>query len=70
DSYYNQLSKILGDNPEAALKAIGDLSKFEDEAYKARAKTLEEVKQLQATYDSETVARSKNVRRKSTKQPF
>ncbi|EPY9823576.1 tape measure protein, partial [Acinetobacter baumannii] len=59
DSYYNQLSKILGDNPEAALKAIGDLSKFEDEAYKARAKTLEEVKQLQATYDSETVARSK-----------
>ncbi|EXI34969.1 putative tail tape measure protein, partial [Acinetobacter baumannii 846928] len=35
------------------------LSKFEDEAYKARAKTLEEVKQLQATYDSETVARSK-----------
>ncbi|EMH3779749.1 phage tail protein, partial [Acinetobacter baumannii] len=32
---------------------------FEDEAYKARAKTLEEVKQLQATYDSETVARSK-----------
>ncbi|EOS9829797.1 tape measure protein, partial [Acinetobacter baumannii] len=24
DSYYNQLSKILGDNPEAALKAIGD----------------------------------------------
>ncbi|EMJ9945991.1 phage tail protein, partial [Acinetobacter baumannii] len=31
----------------------------EDEAYKARAKTLEEVKQLQATYDSETVARSK-----------
>ncbi|WFT08554.1 tape measure protein [Acinetobacter baumannii] len=59
DSYYNQLSKILGDNPEAALKAIGDLSKFEDEAYKARAKTLEEIKQLQATYDSETVARSK-----------
>ncbi|MGQ0726167.1 tape measure protein [Acinetobacter baumannii] len=59
DSYYNQLSKILGDNPEAASKAIGDLSKFEDEAYKARAKTLEEVKQLQATYDSETVARSK-----------
>ncbi|EPY9055301.1 tape measure protein, partial [Acinetobacter baumannii] len=50
---------ILGDNPEAASKAIGDLSKFEDEAYKARAKTLEEVKQLQATYDSETVARSK-----------
>ncbi|TPR78399.1 phage tail tape measure protein [Acinetobacter baumannii] len=38
---------------------MGDLSKFEDEAYKARAKTLEEVKQLQATYDSETVARSK-----------
>ncbi len=59
DSYYNQLNKILGDNPEAASKAIGDLSKFEDEAYKARAKTLEEVKQLQATYDSETVARSK-----------
>lgn len=59
DSYYNQLSKILGDNSEAASKAIGDLSKFEDEAYKARAKTLEEVKQLQATYDSETVARSK-----------
>ncbi|MCA4338912.1 phage tail protein, partial [Acinetobacter baumannii] len=59
DSYYNQLSKILGDNPEATSKAIGDLSKFEDEAYKARAKTLEEVKQLQATYDSETVARSK-----------
>ncbi|HGW4126261.1 tape measure protein [Acinetobacter baumannii] len=59
DSYYNQLSKILGDNPEAASKAIGDLSKFEDEAYKARAKTLEEVKQLQAAYDSETVARSK-----------
>ncbi|HAV2803730.1 TPA: phage tail protein, partial [Acinetobacter baumannii] len=59
DSYFNQLSKILGDNPEAASKAIGDLSKFEDEAYKARAKTLEEVKQLQATYDSETVARSK-----------
>ncbi|MFK6124632.1 tape measure protein [Acinetobacter baumannii] len=59
DSYYNQVSKILGDNPEAASKAIGDLSKFEDEAYKARAKTLEEVKQLQATYDSETVARSK-----------
>ncbi|EHU1525814.1 tape measure protein [Acinetobacter baumannii] len=59
DSYYNQLSKILGDNPEAASKAISDLSKFEDEAYKARAKTLEEVKQLQATYDSETVARSK-----------
>ncbi|HGF9347497.1 TPA: tape measure protein [Acinetobacter baumannii] len=59
DSYYNQLSKILGDNPEAASKAIGDLSKFEDEAYKARAKTLEEVKQLQATYESETVARSK-----------
>ncbi|WP_228156273.1 tape measure protein, partial [Acinetobacter baumannii] len=59
DSYYNQLSKILGDNPEAASKAIGDLSKFEDEAYKARAKTLEEVKQLQAIYDSETVARSK-----------
>ncbi|MDO7456614.1 tape measure protein [Acinetobacter baumannii] len=59
DSYYNQLSKILGDNPEAVSKAIGDLSKFEDEAYKARAKTLEEVKQLQATYDSETVARSK-----------
>ncbi|AGH34930.1 TPA: tape measure protein [Acinetobacter baumannii] len=59
DSYYNQLSKILGDNPEAASKAIGDLSKFEDEAYKARAKTLEEVKQLQATYDSESVARSK-----------
>ncbi|TPR73535.1 phage tail protein, partial [Acinetobacter baumannii] len=40
-------------------KAISDLSKFEDEAYKARAKTLEEIKQLQATYDSETVARSK-----------
>lgn len=59
DSYYNQLSKILGDNPEAASKAISDLSKFEDEAYKARAKTLEEIKQLQATYDSETVARSK-----------
>ncbi|WP_180635452.1 tape measure protein [Acinetobacter baumannii] len=59
DSYYNQLSKILGDNPEAVSKAIGDLSKLEDEAYKARAKTLEEVKQLQATYDSETVARSK-----------
>ncbi|MFV5452944.1 tape measure protein [Acinetobacter baumannii] len=59
DTYYNQLSKILGDNPEAASKAISDLSKFEDEAYKARAKTLEEIKQLQATYDSETVARSK-----------
>ncbi|EMB5624938.1 tape measure protein [Acinetobacter baumannii] len=59
DSYYNQLNKILGDNPEVASKAISDLSKFEDEAYKARAKTLEEIKQLQATYDSETVARSK-----------
>ncbi|WP_152634972.1 tape measure protein [Acinetobacter nosocomialis] len=59
DSYYNQLNKILGASPDAASKAIGDLSKFEDEAYKARAKTLEEVKQLQATYDSETVARSK-----------
>ncbi|MEX8020162.1 tape measure protein [Acinetobacter baumannii] len=59
DSYFNQLNKILGASPDAASKAIGDLSKFEDEAYKARAKTLEEVKQLQATYDSETVARSK-----------
>ncbi|MGI3390814.1 tape measure protein, partial [Acinetobacter baumannii] len=59
DSYYNQLNKILGDNPEVASKAISDLSKFEDEAYKARAKTLEKIKQLQATYDSETVARSK-----------
>ncbi|MFX5187024.1 tape measure protein [Acinetobacter baumannii] len=59
DSYYNQLNKILGASPDAASKAIGDLSKFEDEAYKARAKTLEEIKQLQATYDSETVARSK-----------
>ncbi|MFP0334758.1 tape measure protein [Acinetobacter baumannii] len=61
DSYYNQLNKILGASPDAASKAIGDLSKFEDEAYKARAKTLEEVKQLQASYDSDSVARSKKV---------
>ncbi len=59
DSYYNQLNKILGASPDAASKAIGDLSKFEDEAYKARAKTLEEIKQLQASYDSDSVARSK-----------
>ncbi len=61
DSYYNQLNKILGASPDAASKAIGDLSKFEDEAYKARAKTLEEIKQLQASYDSDSVARSKKV---------
>ncbi|EXE96080.1 tape measure domain protein [Acinetobacter sp. 1592897] len=59
DSYYNQLNRILGASPDAASKAIGDLSKFEDEAYKARAKTLEEIKQLQASYDSDSVARSK-----------
>ncbi|WP_417630965.1 tape measure protein [Acinetobacter baumannii] len=61
DSYYNQLNKILGASPDAASKVIGDLSKFEDEAYKARAKTLEEIKQLQASYDSDSVARSKKV---------
>jgi tape measure domain-containing protein len=59
DSYYDQLNKILGTSPDAASKAIGDLSKFEDEAYKARAKTLEEIKQLQATYDTEAIERGK-----------
>ncbi len=59
DSYYNQLNQILGTNPEAVSRAIGEVSKFEDEAYKARAKTLEEIKQLQTTYDSESVLRNK-----------
>lgn len=59
DSYFKQISDILGANPESALSSIKTISKFEDEAYKARAKTLEEVKQLQTTYDSETIARSK-----------
>ncbi|HAV4144266.1 TPA: tape measure protein, partial [Acinetobacter baumannii] len=59
DSYFKQISDILGANPESALNSIKTISKFEDEAYKARAKTLEEVKQLQTTYDSETIARSK-----------
>ncbi|WP_202724293.1 tape measure protein [Acinetobacter pittii] len=59
DSYFNQLNKILGSSPDAASKAIGDLSRFEDEAYKARAKTLEEIKQLQATYDTEAIERGK-----------
>lgn len=59
DSYFKQISDILGANPESALSSIKTISRFEDEAYKARAKTLEEVKQLQTTYDSETIARSK-----------
>ena len=59
DGYYNQIGKILGANPENVMSSIKDLSKFEDEAFKARAKTEEEIKQLQAKYDSSAVTRSK-----------
>ncbi len=59
DNYYDQISKILGNNPDNVMGAIKNLSKFEDEAFKARAKTLEEIKQLQGSYDSETVLRNK-----------
>nr|WP_314523811.1 tape measure protein [uncultured Acinetobacter sp.] len=59
DTYFDQLSKILGSKPDDVTGAIKNLSKFEDEAYKARAKTLDEIKQLQAQFDTETLARSK-----------
>ncbi|WOE32741.1 MULTISPECIES: tape measure protein [unclassified Acinetobacter] len=59
DSYYNKISEILGKDPENIMSAIKDLSKFQDEAYKARAKTEEEVKQLQIQYDTDAVKRSK-----------
>lgn len=59
DNYFNQISKILGANPENVMSSIKDLSKFEDEAFKARAKTEEEIKQLQAKYDTEAITRSK-----------
>ncbi|MCM8510899.1 tape measure protein [Acinetobacter bereziniae] len=59
DNYFNQISKILGGNPENVMSSIKDLSKFEDEAFKARAKTEEEIKQLQAKYDTEAIQRSK-----------
>ncbi|MDQ9818407.1 tape measure protein [Acinetobacter bereziniae] len=59
DNYFNQISKILGANPENVMSSIKDLSKFEDEAFKARAKTEEEIKQLQAKYDTEAIQRSK-----------
>lgn len=59
DNYFNQISKILGANPENVMSSIKDLSKFEDEAFKARAKTEDEIKQLQAKYDTEAIQRSK-----------
>ncbi|MDN5648845.1 MAG: tape measure protein [Acinetobacter sp.] len=59
DNYFNQISKILGANPENVMSSIKDLSKFEDEAFKARAKTEDEIKQLQAKYDTEAITRSK-----------
>lgn len=59
DGYYNQLSKLLGSDPENALSSTKMWAKFEDEAYKARAKTEEEIKQLQAKYDTEAIQRSK-----------
>lgn len=59
DNYFNQIGKILGANPENVMSSIKDLSKFEDEAFKARAKTEEEIKQLQAKYDTEAIQRSK-----------
>ncbi|MFW1829100.1 tape measure protein [Acinetobacter sp. ULE_I092] len=59
DNYFNQISKILGANPENVMSSIKDLSKFDDEAFKARAKTEEEIKQLQAKYDTEAIQRSK-----------
>lgn len=59
DNYFNQISKILGANPENVMSSIKDLSKFEDEAFKARAKTEEEIKKLQAQYDTEAIQRSK-----------
>lgn len=59
DNYYDQISKILGKNPDNVIGAVKNLSKFEDDAFKARAKTLEEIKQLQETYDSDAVLRNK-----------
>lgn len=60
DGYYAKLSNILGKNPENALSSIKELSKFEDEAYKARAKTEDEIKQLQSKYDTDAIKRSKD----------
>lgn len=60
DGYYEKLSNILGKDPEGVMGAIGGLSKFEDEAYKARAKTEEEISQLQAQYDTDAIKRSKD----------
>ncbi|MDQ8952437.1 tape measure protein [Acinetobacter rudis] len=60
DGYYEKLSNILGKDPEGVMGAIGGLSRFEDEAYKARAKTEEEISQLQAQYDTDAIKRSKD----------
>lgn len=59
DDYYTKLSKILGQDPDTALGSIKNLSKYEDDAYKARVKTGEEIKQLQAQYDTDAIKRSK-----------
>lgn len=59
DGYYNKLSNLLGSDPENSLSSIKMWAKFEDEAFKARAKTEDEIKQLQAKYDTEAIQRSK-----------
>ena len=59
DGYYNKLSNLLGSDPENSLSSIKMWAKFDDEAFKARAKTEDEIKQLQAKYDTEAIQRSK-----------
>lgn len=59
DGYYNKLSNLLGSDPDNSLSSIKMWAKFDDEAFKARAKTEEEIKQLQAKYDTEAIQRSK-----------
>ncbi|MFW1734218.1 tape measure protein [Acinetobacter sp. ULE_I037] len=59
DGYYNKLSNLLGSDPENSLSSIKMWAKFDDEAFKARAKTEDEIKQLQAKYDTEAITRSK-----------
>ena len=59
DNYHSQLSKILGSNPEIVSSSLKDISKIEDEAYKAKAKTEDDIRQLQAQFDTEAIQRSK-----------
>lgn len=59
DNYHSQLSGILGSNPEIVSSSLKDISKIEDEAYKAKAKTEDDIRQLQAQFDTEAIQRSK-----------